>query len=58
MDKIFKERRECRTCRFARLMGYNQVICGKRNQWRVEGYTCDWWESKKENEDESAGILR
>ena len=46
------EEKQCKDCRFARLMGYNQVICGKRNQWRVEPDTCDWWEPRgKESSD-------
>lgn len=44
----------CKTCKYARLMGYNQVICKKTSEWTVERYSCPRWEgnSKKGEDDE------
>lgn len=44
------DEKHCKTCRFGRLVGYFQVICGKRNRWESELYSCEWWKAKGKKE--------
>lgn len=33
----------CKNCRFAKKAGYKQVICGKKNEWKPELDSCDYF---------------
>lgn len=42
------DEKHCNNCLFGKLVGYFQVICGKRNRWESELYSCEWWTPKSD----------
>lgn len=38
----------CQNCRFAKPVGYRQIVCTKTNQWYPELHSCDYFDLKSE----------
>lgn len=43
----------CKNCRFGKEAGYRQVICGKKNEWQPELYSCEYFDEKEKKKHES-----
>lgn len=39
----------CKDCKFAKEVGYHQVICGKSGKWESELYSCSYFAPKEDS---------